>query len=140
MHAQSAQRCLLPVQTGDLMLTHLCAPNCCHGRMPAVLTPTALCNFPTLAALGMLSLLENRRHRHLIMAEHGNYFCSSPAAGKEHPLVTASWEWVTAAGAQRCHTLPCSIQQQLLLPAVCHISWPQQAVHVAQEEALPAAG
>lgn len=60
--------------------------------------------------------------------------------GKLQPSVLASWEWVTAAGTQRCHTLLCSIQQQLPLPALCHISWPQWAVHVAQEEALPAAG
>lgn len=80
MHAQSAQRCLVPVQTGDLMLTHLWASNCCHGCLPAVLTPTALCNFPPLAALGMLSLLENGRHRHPITAEHWKHLCSIPAA------------------------------------------------------------
>lgn len=80
MHAQSAQRYFLPVQTGDLMLTHLCTPNCCHGCLPAALTPTALHNFPPLVALGMLSLLENRRHRHPITAEHWNHLCCSPAA------------------------------------------------------------
>lgn len=36
------------------MLTHFCAPNCCHRCLPALLTPTALCNFPPLAALGCL--------------------------------------------------------------------------------------
>lgn len=62
------------------MLTHLWAPNCCHGCLPAVLTPTALCNFPPLAALGMPSLLENGRRRHPITAEHWNHLCSSTAA------------------------------------------------------------
>lgn len=53
--------------------------------------------------------------------------------------------WVTATGTQRCYTWQvapslCSFQQQLLPPALCHISWPQQAVHTAQEKALVAAG
>lgn len=59
---------------------------------------------------------------------------------KPQPSVLASWEWVTAAGTQRCHTLLCSVLQWLLLPALFHISWPQRAIHAAQEEALPAAG
>lgn len=137
MHAQSAQRYFLPVQTGDLMLTHLCTPNCCHGCLPAALTPTALHNFPPLVALGMLSLLENRRHRHPIIAEHWNHLCCSPAAEETAALAACLPGMGDSSRNMKVSHLAVLHSTAI---AVCHISGPQQAVHVAQEEALPAAG
>lgn len=85
-------------------------------------------------------LLENGRHRHPIDSEHGNHLCSSTAAEEAAALGARLLGAGDSSGDTKVSHLAALSPTAIAAASLVPHQLAQRAVHVAQEEALSAAG